>query len=214
MSSTIRFTDELIGYDIEVHGLKSARKASRLPKTSLAKEFSIPDDPDYDNLAKSLGKAPIGSGHDCFLKGIIVTMELEARQHFWMQWMRYHFQDIVSSQSKMHCLVSFDIDSICSRRVTKVIKEELKALILDYKESKGLSTFEMLEKFETLMDNVPMGLRLRAGIVTNYLQLKSIYYQRRFHKMADWVQFCKWIESLPLMSKILGENYEKTSYKD
>ena len=50
-----------------------------------------------------LGHAAPGSGHDCFLKGIIFNADITASQGWWMQFNRYHFADIVSSQSKEHC---------------------------------------------------------------------------------------------------------------
>ena len=52
--------------------------------------------------AIKLASAPIGSGHDNFLKGIIVQMDVEAPQYVWMQIERYQFFTIISSQSKMH----------------------------------------------------------------------------------------------------------------
>jgi hypothetical protein len=57
--------------------------------------------------------------------------------------------------------------------------------------------------FEELVLSAPLGLMLKAATITNYLQLKTIWYQRKTHKMSSWVQYCKWIETLPMMKNFL-----------
>lgn len=52
--------------------------------------------------AFKLASSPIGGGHDNYLKGCIVQMDVEAPQYVWMQIERYQFFTIISSQSKMH----------------------------------------------------------------------------------------------------------------
>ena len=51
--------------------------------------------------------------------------------------------------------------------------------------------------FMKVISNCPMGLEQTMRITTNYLQLKTIYHQRKHHKLKDWHIFCEWIESLP-----------------
>lgn len=48
----------------------------------------------------------------------------------------------------------------------------------------------------------PSGLLLTARITTNYLQLKSIYAQRKTHRLPEWKQFCMWVEGLPLVKEL------------
>ena len=54
---------------------------------------------------------------------------------------------------------------------------------------------------EILMSN-PCGFELTARMTTNYRQLKTIYYQRRQHKLPDWREFCAWIETLPMFKEL------------
>ena len=42
-----------------------------------------------------------------------------------------------------------------------------------------------------------MGFHKWMAINTNYLQLKTIYFQRRGHKLSEWKTFCDWIKQLP-----------------
>ena len=48
--------------------------------------------------AKKLANTPIGSGHNNYLKGIIVQFDLKYPQYFTPQLQRYHWIDIISSK--------------------------------------------------------------------------------------------------------------------
>lgn len=48
--------------------------------------------------ALKLGSAAAGTGHNNFLKGIIVQMDVNAPQYWWQQAQRYHWFDFVSSK--------------------------------------------------------------------------------------------------------------------
>ena len=51
------------------------------------------------------------------------------------------------------------------------------------------------ENFRILLDSCPLGLLMTARITTNYLQLKTMYHQRKEHTLEEWrlhfVNFCK-----------------------
>ena len=55
-----------------------------------------------------------------------------------------------------------------------------------------------------LLYNIPTGFRLTARMTTNYRQLKTIYSQRRTHRLPEWREFCKWVEGLPHSYFITG----------
>ena len=62
------------------------------------------------------------------------------------------------------------------------------------------------ELFQYIISNLPMGFELWMGVSINYLQLKTIYHQRKHHKLYDWKEFCNWIETLPMSNLITGKN--------
>jgi len=138
-----------------------------------------------------------GSGHKNFMLGIRVAANVTATNAWWMQFERYHFADIVSSQSKMHRLRKL-LDNESDAFHTKVSLAEVARL----KELMASGADD-----ETLVYNCPIGLELTARITTNYLQLRTIYKQRRNHKLAEWREFCAWIETLPLADKLI--TYDK-----
>lgn len=124
--------------------------------------------------AVTLAKSPMGTGHDNFLSGIIVSFNVTATQTWWLQFGRYHFAQIVSSQSKMH-------------RLREMLGE---------KETEGKTD-------EELIAECPMSLELTARVTTNYRQLKTIYQQRKGHKLKEWGQFIAFIDSLPLAKELI-----------
>lgn len=172
------------------------------------------------NRAKKLAKSPVGSGHDNFLKGIIVQFDLKYPQYFTPQLQRYHWIDVISSQSKMHSLVKIkDISSYCNKYVFEECVIRVNDLIYvynvgifptEYQTDSKLSKFSIDSKeecFQYIISNLPMGFELWMGISTNYLQLKTIYNQRRTHKLKDdWGYFCNWIETLPMSELITSKS--------
>ena len=41
-------------------------------------------------------------------------------------------------------------------------------------------------------------------MTTKYQQLKTMYIQRRGHKLKEWHEFCAWCESLPNFLELTG----------
>ena len=175
--------------------------------------------------AYKLANTPNGSGHNNFLKGVIVQFDLQYPQYFTPQLQRYHWVDIISSQSKMHSLTKIkDIGDSCNKYVTKgqcslvkwLVKEiynkEVQYPVKFYDEYKSFGDEPPYiinskeECFQYIISNLPMGFELWMGISTNYLQLKTIYTQRKNHKLSEWGEFCDWIKTLPMSELITGEN--------
>ena len=133
-----------------------------------------------------LAKTPVGSGHNNFLKGIIVQFDLKYPQYWTPQLQRYHWFEIISSQSKMHKLTSArDIREHCNKYVLYSVVDEINRLIEDYN-SFDFTNFQLNyidnandeyvinskeELFQYIISNLPMGYEMWMGISTNYLQL-------------------------------------------
>lgn len=176
----------------KVYGIEESIIASGYPKSLKTSEATY-----SESRASKLASCKSGTGHDCFLKGIIVQMDVSAPSYWWPQFQRYHFADIISSQSKMHCLEKFDITSMCNEYVNPEVIKILETYIRIYNENRTI------ENFMWMISNVPMGMKLTARITTNYLQLKTIYIQRKNHKLPEWKMFCEWILTLPLSNELI-----------
>lgn len=145
--------------------------------------------------AMRLGKAMAGSGHDCYLKGIIVQFDLTLTKQAWPEAQRYHFLDFVSSMSAMHMLAKMDVRfiSYTDRRIADMFLD----IVRDYNQN------PTEENWMRMIYSYPSGLLLTARMTTNYLQLKNIYAQRKAHRLPEWKVICDWIASLP-KAKELG----------
>jgi uncharacterized Zn finger protein len=175
-----------------------------LSETFLSKETFIQQKESINKDIKRvmhLGNAVPGSGHDCFLKGIIVQFDLQVPEYIWRQLDRYHFIDYISSQSKMHRITKINLDSVCNRYVYDEVKEILKSIIDKYEAE--TDTDKKKELFNEIIANTPTGLMLTARMTTNYLQLKSIINQRSNHKMQEWKYLCDWFKTLPMLEELV-----------
>lgn len=173
--------------NVHIYGLENSFRVSKFPMSTNVENCSE----ECTKTILKLGTDPKGSGHDNFLKGIVVQFDLSFTVKAWTEAERYHWFDIVSSQSTMHRIASMDYSKCFCEYVTDDIKRELTRLRDKYNETKDP------EDYLKLLYNCPTGLILTAGITTNYQQLKTIYSQRKLHRLPEWRWFCEWIKTLP-----------------
>lgn len=138
-----------------------------------------------------------GCGEDNFLNGIIVQFDLTFSIKAWVELQRYHFIDFVSSQSTMHCISKMDIKPMCNEYVSDAVVAEVERLKEVYLNDKTD------ENYLRLLYNIPTGFELTARMTTNYRQLKTMYMQRKTHRLPDWHTFCDWIEKLPYAKELI-----------
>ena len=189
-----------------VYGLEESVKGSKYP---MAVDLSKVNG-DITKTTQKLAGAKPGSGHDNFLNGIIVQFDLTFTNKAWVEAERYHFLDFVSSQSTMHRITKFDLDNTyieyVDDRIVEIMKEKVEAynalqediakLKEEGKDVTTLSDLATTQYLEILYSN-PAGFKITARMTTNYRQLKTIYVQRRTHRLPEWRAFCAWIETLP-----------------
>lgn len=191
----------------EVYGLKRAIRTAKYPKAINLDQLN-------DELTKGIkacANCDTGEGHDNFLKGIIVQFDLTFSNKAWVEGERYHFLDFVSSQSTMHKITKFNIKEQCNRYVDPRIIDIVQAKINEYNRLQSLNLSQgaskerqaMLDElYLEILYNVPAGFQITAGMTTNYQQLKTIYQQRKHHRLPDWQMFCDWCETLPMFKEL------------
>lgn len=173
--------------NVKVYGLEDSIKASKYPMAvDIDKCTSA-----VTNNVRRLAACETGTGHDNFLNGIIVQFDLTFSIKAWVEAERYHFLDFVSSQSTMHRIAKFDPEVQCNEYVHFGIISIVKGLVDCYNDN------PTPENYLALLYNIPVGFRLTARMTTNYRQLKTIYQQRRTHRLPEWRTFCAWLETLP-----------------
>lgn len=188
--------DDIIS-NVCVYGLEASIKRSKYPMSIDTSTCTSEVTKTIFNLAQS----PVGSGHDNWLNGIIVQFDLTFTNKAWVEAERYHFLDFVSSQSTMHRITKFDLDKAYIEYTDPRMIEIMQQLVAQYNADPTPDNY-----LKVLYSN-PAGFRLTAGMTTNYRQLKTIYYQRKNHRLPEWRVFTEWIETLPMFKElILNEN--------
>lgn len=181
-----------------VYGLDKCIIASGNPlRTQMDNNSGVATTKDMGRAVK-LGSSGVGEGHDQFLTGIIVQFDIYAPLAMWKELQRYHFLDFVSSQSTMHKLMSFDIKEQCVSDTDPRIVEIVSDLIQQY------NAAEIKDKslWRRIVMSIPSGFVLGATMTTNYRQLKTIYLQRKNHKLKEWEEFRQWCEELPYFKEL------------
>lgn len=203
--------------------------------------------------AEKLGSVPSGTGHDNYLRGIIVQYDVRYPVYWTPQFQRYTgYNNIVSSMSSMHRLTKMNLDESMNEYVLPEMKWKLQGMIDVYNEalSNGQKTVikqTIKKRYNTqktkvieldnivfftnkdiatnvtginldinneeipiedlymyIISNCPQGLEKTMRVSTNYLQLKTMWHQRRNHKLKDWQVFCDEIEKLPYFKELTG----------
>lgn len=184
--------------NVKIYGFENAIRCSKFP---MATDVSTCTDEIVDRT-NFLGSAKCGSGHDNFLNGIIVQFDLTFSNKAWVELQRYHFIDFISSQSTMHRITKFNLDEAYNEYVDERIIQIMKELVSHYNKTK------LPEDYLRVLYSNPCGFELTAGMTTNYRQLKTIYAQRKGHRLPEWREFCNWIKKLPHSEWITGEENE------
>ena len=194
--------NEYIG-NAKVYGLKDSIMAAKYPMSADISQLNGKLTLGIIKLAQCV----TGTGHDQFLTGIVTQFDLTLTNKAWVEAERYHFFDFVSSQSTMHRITSFDLDSSYNEYVDPRSIEVVQEKINEYNDllSKEADKKLLAEKYLEVLYNNPAGFKLTARMTTNYRQLKTIYQQRRNHRLPDWQFLCDWIETLPASFLITGK---------
>lgn len=201
--------------NVQIYGFDDAVKGA---KYSYAVDLDKVT-PEITKSTNSLAKSMPGSGHDQFMTGIVVQFDLTFTNKAWVEAERYKFLDFISSQSTMHRITKFDLDEAYISYVDKRIIDVMKEKVQDYnelleeikelkEEGKDVSTLNdsANQKYLEILYSNPAGFRLTAKMTTNYRALKTIYRQRKDHRLPEWRAFCDWIRTLPHSEFITGED--------
>lgn len=214
--------------NVKVYDLKESVIACRNAMRTEPAEYTDEEFEKSLERAIKLAKSPSNSGHCNFLKGIRVSYDIKYPNYFSPELQRYGFNDIVCSASKMHRLMAMDLDKCCNKYVTQAHIDGLQLHIDRYNslaqwddatlnqgicihfrdgsfiKAKGREEI-LYHVFMFIISNCPQGIELFMRCSTNYMQLRTIYHQRKNHKLkADWGAFCKFIEELPYFNEFIN----------
>lgn len=193
--------------NVQVYGLEESIKRAKYPMSTDIDALNS----ELTKGIKSLANSKKGEGHDQWLTGVIVQFDLTFTVKAWTEAERYHFFDFVSSQSTMHRITKFDLDNAyikyVDQRIIDIMKEKVEEYNLIAMQPIYERERELSEVYLEILYSNPCGFKLTAGMTTNYRQLKTIYSQRKTHRLPEWREFCAWVETLPMFKELcLGGN--------
>ena len=216
--------------DEEIVGWESAIIGMRNPMNSWDKSDSWygcgsefddhlePEDCDMDNcknchfcigkndldLMKRLAKA--GTDHRKFMRMIVVYVDVTSPLYWWKEFDTYKVGTVRNSCSTMHKITEkeFTLDDFSHEHLSddsiKLLKDIV--FILNFHREKYLETKDKNYWWQ-LIQLLPSSYNQRATLMLNYEVLTNIYHSRKNHKLDCWVDFCKWIETLPYAKELI-----------
>ena len=211
--------------NVRIYDLEESLIASGYPMRTMATQDRDLDEKDLKrghNLSKA---CDTGNGaHGQFMTGIRVSFDLTFTNKAWVEAERYRFLEFVSSQSTMHRITKFDLreqyNIYVDARIIDIMEEKvadynrLQEKIKEFEKTNNYSNDEIYKVLKNKANNLyleilysnPAGFNLTARMTTNYRCLKNIYIQRKNHRLPEWREFCKWIETLPYFEELINTN--------
>lgn len=187
--------------NVKIYDLEESIIASGYPMRTAAEMREV-GDKDIARCKNLVNATKTGNGaHSQFLTGIRVNFDLTFSNKAWVEAERYRFLEFVSSQSTMHRICKFDLDNQYNSYVDPRIVAIMKEKVAEYNalEDSAAKT----EKYLEILYSNPSGFTLTARMTTNYRCLRNIYIQRKDHRLPEWRELCRWIETLPYAEEFL-----------
>ena len=174
-------------------------------------DFCVGDN-DLD-LMKRLVKA--GTDHRKFMRMIVVYADITAPLYWWKEADTYKVGTVRNSCSTMHKITEKEFtlnDFSCEHLFTSDISEKgtplglMKNIIdmLNIYRTEYLNSKDKSDWWQ-LIQLLPSSYNQRATVMFDYEVLSNIYHSRKNHKLDCWIDFCKWIETLPYSELIIGD---------
>ena len=156
-------------------------------------------------LCKNLIKA--GSPDRKFLRMIHVQADVTAPLYWWKEYDTYKVGTVANSCSTMHTIHKRDLtlDDFSYEHLIPVALDCLNETIKTINTARQFVVdMKLKEDWWQMIQLLPSSFNQMRTIDLNYENLLSIYRQRKGHKLDEWREFCKWIETLPYMKEFLG----------
>lgn len=177
--------------------------------------------PNDHSLMQRLSNA--GTEHRKYMRMMPVYVRITAPLYWWKEFDTYKVGTVTNSCSTMHKIAEKEftmedfscehlfLESLASLSRTIRTLNEYRNLYVEggsilISEDRFLS-FKPKDKeiWWQLIQLLPSSYNQTRNVMLNYEVLANIYRQRHGHKLDEWREVCKWIESLPYSELIIGK---------
>lgn len=211
--------------NIDVSGWESAIRGMRNPMNSWDKsdsrfvfDFSsdeeigdryIDNDIGPNDLTLMRNLAAGGSVHAKYRRMILVTMDITAPLYWWKEYDTYKVGTVANSCSTMHKIQAkeFTIDDFSHEHLSELAEKCLMETIRMLNMArKGFIEFKDKQYWWDMIQLLPISYNQKRTVLLNYEVLSGIHPSRNGHKLDEWREFTKMIESLPYAADIIRPN--------
>ena len=170
------------------------------------------------SLMKRLSKA--GTDHRKYMRMMPVYVRITAPLYWWKEFDTYKVGTVANSCSTMHKITEkeftkddfsyehLDIRTEALLGVTIKILNDYRKLYIEYNsddfEIKGCPSKKDI--WWKMIQLLPSSYNQTRNVMLNYEVLFNIYHSRKNHKLDEWIEFCKWIKTLPYSELITQED--------
>lgn len=160
-----------------------------------------------------------GTEHRKYMRMMPVYVRITAPLYWWKEFDTYKVDTVANSCSTMHKIAEkeFSLEDFSCEHLGVFIPAEKNDGVEDYKNlwiAALEETIDYLNVARTFYNRetdpelkkkywwqmiqlLPSSYNQTRNVMLNYEVLANIYRQRKNHKLDEWREFCKWIETLP-----------------
>lgn len=155
-----------------------------------------------------------GTEHRKYMRMMPVYVRITAPLYWWKEFDTYKVGTVANSCSTMHkiaekgfTLGDFSIEHLNDDRSAELSNVEWLEHLIHHLNRDRLRFIETKDKqyWWQMIQLLPSSYNQTRNVMLNYEVLANIYRQRKNHKLDEWREVCKWIESLPYSELITGE---------
>lgn len=196
---------EVFGWETAIRGMRNPLNSWVRSDSSFAEySGSLIEIGENDlKLMKNLSKA--GNDHAKYLRMINVTMDINAPLYWWKEFDTYKIGTVANSCSTMHKIHAkeFELSDFSWEHLNPFSLAVLERVIQELNHGRDYF-LESKDKKDwwQMIQLLPSSYNQRRTVQLNYQVLKNMYLSRKHHKLDEWVEFCKWCETLPYFSEI------------
>ena len=222
----IRLEDaQVLGWEAAIRGMRNPMNSWKQSDTLFIRSDYCDEMEDYEMAHVCGGFAPIikkndqdlmmrlrnaGTDHRKFMRMITVYVDITAPLYWWKEFDTYKVGTVANSCSTMHKIhdKEFTLDDFSHEHLTPescVALEHIMCIMeANRKVFLALGGEEAKSAWWQMIQLLPSSYNQKRTVMLNYEVLANIYKSRKNHKLDEWKDFCKWIESLPYSELITG----------
>ena len=199
-------TLEVCGFMPAIIGMRNAMNSwAKIDSSYTSPDGEFVLGPEDKKLMMKLRNA--GTDHRKFMRMITVYADITAPLYWWKEYDTYKVGTVANSCSTMHKIHSkeFVLDDFSHEHLFEL--DVLNTVIgyLNHYRNEFLITKDK-KCWWQMIQMLPSSYNQKRTVMLNYEVLANIYKSRKNHKLDEWRDFCKWIETLPYGELITGED--------